>query len=282
MSAEIDSIVGAVKSIQVSKQCFKTEQEYNHTSRSQLDPLVFQVLQSKYMETFRSYWNETVIPFTSDRAIVIVERRCHPNLEFCIKNAVYFARGFSLYIFCSHANREFVETICGSQKESVHIIPVFDTIGTPEEGKDVYNQLLCDKQFWESIEADICLTIETDCYLRAPLPDSMFSYDYVASKYPWMRDSPGGGGLSLRKRSMMLSICERIPCTPNTMQDTYVSEAVVKFGYTYPSWDESEPYFSECCQKLQACGVHQWWTFLNSLDTSILQTIVSAYTTLFV
>ena len=51
------------------------------------------------MNDFSSHWNDTVIPMESERAIVIVERRCHPNLEFCIKNAVYFARCFSLYIF---------------------------------------------------------------------------------------------------------------------------------------------------------------------------------------
>lgn len=282
MNTDTDKILSAIQSIQASSQCFKTEQELNHAFRLQIDPILFQVLESKYMEIFQSYWNETVIPYESERAIVIVERRCHPNLEFCIKNAVYFARGFSLYIFCSQANRKFVETICGTQKETIHIIPIFETIGTPEEGKNVYNQLLCEKHFWESIEADVCLTIETDCYLRFPLPDTIYSYDYVASKYPWNRDNPGGGGLSLRKREKMLSICDAIPCTSNMMQDGYVSQGVIQLGYTFPSWEESKEYFSECTKNLEPCGVHQWWTFVHSLDETILRKMVNAYTTIYV
>ncbi len=234
------------------------------------------------MNVFTSYWDETTIPYESDRAIVIVERRCHPNLEFCIKNAVYFARGFSLYIFCSYANLEFVKTICGDQKESVHIIPVFETIGTPEEGKEVYNQLLCDKQFWQTIEAKTCLTIETDTYLRTPLPESIYEYDYVASKWPWMQDQPGGGGLSLRNRDMMIDICERSDTTTRIMQDSFASYGVVKYGYTYPTWEQSHQYFSEGGHFPRVCGVHQWWTFITQLDSTVLQTIVAAYTTLYV
>ena len=275
-------IISAIKSLLLSRQCFKTEQEYNHSNRCQLDPLIYQVLQKKYMNDFSSHWNDTVIPMESERAIVIVERRCHPNLEFCIKNAVYFARGFSLYIFCSYANLEFVKTICGNQKDSVHIIPVFETIGTPEEGKEVYNKLLCDKEFWNRIQADVCLMIETDSYLRAPLPESIFEYDYVASKWPWLRDEPGGGGLSIRKRSMMLDICERTEGPVDIMQDSFTSNGVIAHGYTYPSWEESERYFSEGGYFPQACGVHQWWTFIGQLDSATLQTIVNAYLTLFV
>lgn len=275
-------IISAIKSLLSSRQCFNTEQEYNHSNRCQLDPLIYQVLQKKYMDNFSSHWNDTVIPMESERAIMIVERRCHPNLEFCIKNAVYFARGFSLYIFCSYANLEFVKTICGNQKDSVHIIPVFETIGTPEEGKEVYNKLLCDKEFWNLIQADVCLTIETDSYLRAPLPESIFEYDYVASKWPWSRDEPGGGGLSIRKRSMMLDICERTEGPVDIMQDSFVSNGVVAYRYTYPTWEQSQEYFSEGGYFPRACGVHQWWTFIGQLDSATLQTMVAAYLTIFV
>jgi hypothetical protein len=234
------------------------------------------------MDTFSSYWDETTIPYTSERAIVIVERRCHPNLEFCIKNAVYFARGFSLYIFCSYANLAFVKSVCGKQTESIHIIPVFETIGTPEEGKEVYNKLLCDSQFWKAIDATICLTIETDSYLRAPLPETIFAYDYIASKWPWMQDEPGGGGLSIRNRAMMLALCEQADGPVTIMQDSFVSNGVIQNGYTYPSWEESKEFFSEGGYFPRACGVHQWWTFIGQLDDATLQTIVSAYLTIFV
>ena len=287
LDEDVHRVVSAIQSIQKSISCFKTEEEQNHQYRTQIEPILFQGLMRNYMNQFDSYWNETTIPRESSRAIVIVERRCHPNLEFCIKNAVYFARGFSLYIFCSHANREFVETICGSQKEYVNIIPIFDTIGSSQEGKEVYNQLLCDEQFWKMIQADVCLTMETDSYLRAPLPESIFEYDYVASKWPWLSELPGGGGISMRKRTMMIHICQDQTLCRRVMQDSFVSEGVEKGNYTYPSWEQSRIFFVECLSAKHGfcpdvCGVHQWWTFLNQFDGPTLAMIVKTYMTLFV
>jgi hypothetical protein len=282
MTKDIQQILTAIKSLRASQSCFSSEAELNHQYRFQIESLLFQVLESKYMNKLTDYWNETDIPLESEKAIVFVERRCHPNLEFCIKNAVYFARGYSLYIFCSEANRPFVEHICGSQKDSIHIIPIFKTIGTPQEGKDVYNKLLKDESFWKSILSEDCLMMETDTYLRGPLPDSITQYDYVASKWPWLPNEPGGGGLSFRKRSMMIQLCQDETLQSIQMQDSFVSDGVKKYGYTTPSDEDSKEYFTECELNLNVCGVHQWWTFVNSLSETMIETIVACYTELYI
>lgn len=232
------------------------------------------------MELFDTYWQTTNIPLQSEKAIVIVERRCHPNLEFCIKNAVYFARGYSLYIYCSETNKEFVKTICGKQTPNIHILPIFSMIGTGAEGKTDYNNLLKKAEFWESIDAKYCLTIETDCYLRNYIPDTIMQYDYVASKWPWHPDEPGGGGLSFRNRDMMIRLCKENTIDTDPMQDSFASAVVKKYRYKYPTNEENFQYFIECNKSFDPIGVHQWWTFLQEYSPDVLIQYIECYITL--
>lgn len=238
------------------------ESDILHMMRCQGDPFIFKFLERKYGEELNDFWTSYKIPLDSDKAIVIVERRCHPNFEFCLKNAVYFARGFSVHIFCSQSNLEYIKYICRAQKENIHIHILFDSIGTPEQGKYEYNELLKQKEFWNILNEEIILTIETDSYLLDFIPESIYKYDYVSSKWPWLPTDPGGGGLSLRKRSKILQICDVKQVISGGAQDAYISEGIKELGYSYPSFDESSEYFTECLYSMKAIGTHQWWTFL--------------------
>ena len=259
-----DKLYYVAQCLQKNIGMFKEKGEFLHTCRMQLDYYVFEYLKEEYGSALDTFWETYTIPKTSDKAIVFVERRCHPNLEFCLKNAVYFARGYSVHIFCSESNIDFIKYICGSQEDNIHFHIQFKGIGTPEEGKLEYNALLKQRQFWETFTEEHILTFETDCYLRKPIPDSIYSYDYVASKWPWLPNDPGGGGLSYRKCSVMLKICDidnkEITCIP--MQDTFVSDAIKVFQLKTPTFEESIHYFCEAVSiESTAIGVHQWWTF---------------------
>lgn len=268
-------------SILSSRSAF-TESQLFDTLRKQLDPYIFAYLQKRYGCFLEIYWRTANIPKESDKAIVIVERRCHPNLKFCIQNAVFFARGYSLHIVCSKANHDFVRMICGAQLNNVHIHVEWNTIGTPEEGKNDYNHLLKTAQFWNMFKEEHILTFETDCYLRRPIPDSIYEYDYVASKWPWLPEHPGGGGLSYRKRSAMLQICDIFPPVMDPLQDSYVSIGVMKLGLKTPTFEESHQYFCECAINNLAVGTHQWWTFMTKYSPPEALAMIQIMTTLFV
>ena len=260
-------------SIHHTKSDFKTVESYLHYRRTQIDPFVYASLNSLYGSVFRDSWNTTPIPFTSNKAIVFVERRCHPNLEFCLHNAAYYARGYAMYIFCSKSNLDYIKHICGSQLPNIHIYVSFHTMGTAEEGKIHYNQMLKNESFWNIFKEDAIITMETDCYLKKPIPSSIEEYDYVASKWSWNITEPGGGGLTYRKRSMMNKICslknpalESIP-----MQDCYASKGCVAINAKTPTLKDSAQYFTESIISNQACGVHQWWTFHNLPSIDLLK-----------
>lgn len=262
MSIDVDlnPLFTAILSLSNTKMI---EADENSARRQQLDPFIFNILNTLYGKDFQTFWDSDYkIPKESDKAIVIVERRAHPNLKFCIQNAIYFCRGYALHIVCSNANYEFVKVICGKQFENIHIHRAFDTIGTSKQGYTEYNKLLKMKEFWESLPEEHIITLETDCYFLKKLPESIYQYDYVASVWPWLPKEPGGGGLSYRKKSKMIKICENQPIFEDAFpQDAFASNGVKALGLKYPSYDESLNYFTECHYSQNAIGTHQWWTY---------------------
>jgi len=271
------------QSLQKNMKLFKKE-DFLHMCRIQLEYYVFDYLKKAYGLELDTFWNTYTIPLQSDKAIVFVERRCHPNLEFCLKNAVYFARGYSVHIFCSESNIDFIRHICGSQEKNIHYHIQFKGIGTPEEGKVEYNTLLKTRQFWETFTEEHILTFETDCYLLKPIPESIYMYDYVASKWPWLPYEPGGGGLSYRKCSVMLKICDSDDSkdlSKHFMQDTFVSNGIKVLHLKTPTFDQSFHYFCETAHiKSTTVGVHQWWTFFIEEHVPIHILMFKEYLTL--
>jgi len=230
-----------------------------HKKRLVVEQRIFSILKAKYMAPLKEFWSAYSIPRHSDKCIVIVERRIHPNLEFILYNAAYFARGWSIAIVCSDLNIEYIKGILAHNLEAVHLIQMFKGNPEPEVGKNEYNYLLQTAQFYEALPSENLLMMEMDTYLRKPIPDAIVYYDYVAAPYAW-DESMSGGGLSFRKRSKMLEICS----TYNIFepgQDIYACKGMKAIGAFMPSFEESMEYFCESCLYEDTIGLHQWWTF---------------------
>jgi len=274
LDKEAEKIYNVFQSFELSLNAFKSNEDYLHQKRLALDPFIFESLKLLYSSQLREHWNNVPIPYVSDKAIVIVERRCHGNLEFILHNLAYFARDYTIHIFCSEANIFFIKTICGPQFKNIHIHIIFKNIGAPEEGKTEYNKLLKTSNFWNFLKEEHILTVETDCYLLQNIPESIYDYDYVASSWAWYPSEPGGGGLSYRKRSMMLKICELDnPLLHNsTMQDSFSSTGIKLLGGKY-----SHNFFTESAFIENPIGTHQWWTFYR---TDYTKDIIKDYLTL--
>jgi hypothetical protein len=279
MEDYVERIYHVFKSIKASKDSFKGEDELLHACRSNLDPFIYGALNNLYGKQLKDFWNTSPIPYISDKAICIVERRCHPNLEFCIHNAAYFARGFSLHIFHSSANKDYIETICGNQLPNIHLHEVFEHIGTAEQGRFEYNELLKSSFFWNSINEDHVITIETDTYFLDFIPESIYTYDYVASRWPWAPEKPGGGGLSYRKTKLMKQIINSniVDIREHKMQDTYASAGMKVLNAKIPDEKDSYKYFVETSISNHACGVHQWWSCIWNLSDEELELVIRLY-----
>lgn len=263
------SIQSVIESLELSRASYPDRQAFLHRCRIELEPFVYSYLKDVYGEALSKAWDSCTIPLISKKAILLVERRCHPNLEFTIKNAVYFAKGYSLHIVCSDANLAFVKEVCGTQLPNIHIHPAFKDIGTVESGKKEYNELLKTHGFWSNFQEEYFLCIETDAYLMRPIPSVVYHYKYVASKWPWATGQ--GGGISHRQRSFMLEVC-RLQ-NKAEMQDTFAAEGLVALGHP---WLEKDIFCESTCEE-GVIGTHQWWTFACECPPAQLENYLAAF-----
>lgn len=255
-----------------SKHPFGSSLEYYDTHRKQLEPVIFEILQSRYGEIFEERWKTATIPKwgETDKTILFVERRQHPNFRFLLRNVAYFCPDWSITVVCSDENLEFVKECCEPHGGHIRVLPLMKGASDPVTGRREYNELLQTETFWSLFQEEWVLTMEMDCYLRKPLPTEIFQYDYVASMWHWNKKAPGGGGLSLRRVRMMKELCADRTVRKDSAQDCFVSNALEQpdSSWTWPS-QEKNLYFGESCIEKQTCGVHQWWTFFGQHWTNL-------------
>jgi Protein of unknown function (DUF5672) len=235
--------------------------ERKHLKRLRLETLVFDILKRKYSSILCDFWETYKVPKNSDKCVVLIERRIHENLFFLLRNAGYFARGWSICIVCSDMNLQFCKEISGHNKENIQFLPIFKGNPEPAIGKKEYNGLLQTADFYKQLDAECLLCMETDTYLRRQIPEDLLEYDYAACPYEW-DETFSGGGITFRKRSAMIRICESI-AEKNTNQDVYICDGIRKLGYKMPEFMKGITYFAESCFYEDPVGVHQWWTFFT-------------------
>ena len=244
-----------------SKKIGDMSPEERHTKRLVMEERIYTILKNKYLDYFRNWWLNYTVPKVSDKSIVIVERQIHPNLEFILYNAAYFACDWAITIVCSDINIDYIRSLLGPNIDSVQLIQMFEGNPEPAVGKREYNYLLQRCEFYEALPSENLLIMEMDTYLRKKLPSEILKYDYVAAPYGWDINT-SGGGLSFRKRSVMLDICSKYNKRLHA-QDIYALNGIIALGYSMPPFEEGVTYFCESCLHEDPVGFHQWWTFFS-------------------
>lgn len=164
------------------------------------------------------------VPPVSDKALVIVEPRKHKSLRFVINNFVYFCPNWSLYIFHSKENKEYIKNIINNSP-NVHCIELFESNITQQ----IYNDLLLTNAFWNAINSEKILIFQCDTMIRDFGIEKYLDYDYIGA--PWItqeriekvnviidiKDKYSennchfmNGGLSLRSKSAMLKCLDML------------------------------------------------------------------------
>ncbi len=235
------------------------EQTYLHWLRVNLEKPIFQYLIDTYLPRLQKWWATYKLPLPSqtNKTIVIYETRVLPQLEFHILNTCYFAKGWSLVIYCSAANIQTVRNVLGHNRFRA----ILHEIDTSANDRNAYIKLYKTLEFWDSIPGEYVLCAEIDSFLRRPLPcDKVEKNDYICSMWPWYADHPGGGGLSIRRVAAMKRICRECPEYAELYNDLdgWASHGVKKLGLLY---DNS--LFAEAARLADPYGLHQFWTFYS-------------------
>lgn len=241
------------------------QEDRNDSFRTVLEPFIYRCLEVRYAEKLKSVWDNYRPPKQSEYAFVVVERRAHPNFWWVLRNMAWAGPTMAVYLFCSDENEEFIRQLLGDKAEYFNIRVVFKGNPSRERGKKEVDNLLSDWRTYASIDAKYILTMEMDCFLRKLVPRQLFTGDYWGCTWGWYPQSPGGGGLTVRKISSMIELCRKH--RPNLdvdlvgSQDCWLSDKTVEDELDFPRLEFRTEYLMENILRGSPVGVHQFWTY---------------------
>lgn len=188
---------------------------------------------------------------SNDRVAVIVEPRNSPLLPKVIRNIMFFVGNlWNLHVFTSSENVSWIREEFANC--SFRITPLDKHNLTREE----YSVLFMTPAFWNMIPEENILVFQTDSMLFRKgidvwIDDPEYNYDYVGANYynpahtaPEMQGIQGG--LSLRKKSVMLECIEKI-------KHHHIQKYRQEHGYPYLSETviAEDVFFTHACEMLK-------------------------------
>jgi hypothetical protein len=198
---------------------------------------------------------------------VIVEPRRHPALSFVLKNmASLLPDGWKILIFHGNTNGEFVQDIIDDMEfPSRFLKPIVLDVDNLTIAQ--YNSMMMSSAFYKCIPTETMLIFQTDTMILEPTYLSAFlSYDYVGA--PWKSGGVGNGGLSVRKKTKMLTITQTVmPFQSN--EDVYFAFQTIVPLFK-PSFQEAQKFAVETVFYEQPFGIHAPWKYLNEHEMGIL------------
>lgn len=218
------------------------------------------------------------LPKNREYAGVIVEPREHEHLSLVLRNFAYMLPDWSLYIFHSRENEGFIRGILGNN-HNVNLVRYSDgNISTKQ-----YNNLLVSKYFYDNIRCNKMLVFQTDSFIRRKGIEEFLRYDYIGA--PWTEDTVpihigkdkidtnlgslltsniriGNGGFSLRDKSVMLDVIDRLYYT-DINEDVYFSMGTTLLGGKLPSVEIASSFSVECIYHPDPIGWHKAYYFYN-------------------
>lgn len=198
---------------------------------------------------------------------VIVEPRRHPALAFVLKNmATLLPDGWKILVFHGNTNGEFVQDIIDDMEHPSRFLkPIVLDVDNLTIAQ--YNTMLMSSAFYKCIPTETMLIFQTDTMILEPTYLTAFlSYDYVGA--PWKSGGVGNGGLSVRKKTKMLTITQTVmPFQSN--EDVYFAFQTI-VPLLKPSFQEAQKFAVETVFYEQPFGIHAPWKHLNEHEMGIL------------
>ncbi len=184
----------------------------------------------------------------NDRVAVIVEPRRHELLVNIIMSTMYYVGNkWNLHVFTASENIEWL------QKQLKGCLFRVTPLDRTDISSSEYSALLMSEEFWKMIPEEHVLIFQTDSVLfRSGIDEWIdspkFQFDYVgANYYSAHHTSPriGGiqGGLSLRRKSAMLTCIENI-------NKNDINRYRFENGYKHIENMPEDVYFTHACEIL--------------------------------
>lgn len=198
---------------------------------------------------------------------VLIEFRCLPHLEFLIRNCIdKLGDKWSHTVVCGLNNYDYIHKIVKSMDRDIKIIKTnFENLLQND-----YSEYLMTKKFWNLFYGEKILLYQEDTCIFKYNIDDFLKWDYIGA--PWLKtqnDTPncvGNGGLSLRSKSCMIKVLDRI-----TYQDTRFNSSTIEYMRNIKLMVPPEDvYFSKNMQDLDIGNVADWDSAHNFSMESVL------------
>ena len=149
---------------------------------------------------------------------VIVEPRCHPCLEYVIKNFLRFTNDkWGLHVFHGVKNESFIKDLFKNIENIIYTNINKDNLSIEE-----YNILVTsNSNFHDKIRSNTFLIFQSDSLFLRDMNDKLMKYDYVGAPWPHHDNMVGNGGLSIRNKNIFITICNQFIRPNNLPEDLF-------------------------------------------------------------
>jgi hypothetical protein len=202
---------------------------------------------------------------------VIIEPRRHKALGFVLLNFLKnLSDEWNIILFHGTQNEEYVDNLFMSELKDFNNRLNKIKLNIENLSSNQYSLLLKSSSFYKCIKSEICLIFQTDTLiLNGNLIDNFLVYDYVGA--PWTNGVVGNGGLSLRRKSKMIEICDKVPKNfiNHSNEDLYFSYQNI-IPLNKPSFQDAQLFSVETVFHEKSFGIHAPWKHLNKYELDFL------------
>ena len=200
---------------------------------------------------------------------IIIEPRKHRALEFVLNNACdCLPSEWNIILFHGTKNDEYARIVINKLNAIYNDRISMVNLNVDNLTSEEYNQLLITKSIiYENILCETFIVFQTDSMIfkqNSHLLNNYLDYDYVGAAWP-IDDRQiekscgyiGNGGFSLRKKSKMLEIIEKIERNPSWNEDLYFSAPYEGIEVKKPSYEEAALFSVEGVFREHAFACHK-------------------------
>jgi hypothetical protein len=179
---------------------------------------------------------------------VLIEYRSFPHTEFLIRNNIIkLGEKWCHTVICGNLNYDYMVRICSMISNKIQVIKTnYDNL-TPSE----YSQLLSSLEFWKLLDGEKILIYQEDSIIFKNNINDFLKWDYIGA--PWPKNNNdnvsrvGNGGLSLRTKSVMMEIINRID-----IKNTKINSSTFEYTkLTHSNVIPEDVYFSKNMEDLK-------------------------------
>ena len=207
--------------------------------------------------------SQKVLPLSencTDNIAVIIEPRKHKNLEYVIKNVMYFLpeNTWGMQIFCGNINYDYVLDICGNYP-NIEIVKMDVKNLTNWD----YSYLKKSVTFWNKVKGKKQLFFQTDSILRNRNINDFLQYDLVGAPWKWdIQNKVGNSGICIMDKQKSLDVCEKY-YNDNDIDDIFFANNFTRENFIVATLEQAKQFSVEAIYYDDPLAIHKPWLWLE-------------------